>query len=54
MLKRKPLETNYTLCSHQLEVVDHVIFFYLRVKISNDLSWNQHVNKGKVKANRTL
>ena len=50
--KSKPLEINYTLHAHQLEVVDHAI--YLGIEIFNDLSQNHHVNKVKAKANRTL
>ena len=50
--KCTPLETNYTLDGHQLEVVDYLT--KLGVEISNDLSLNRHINEVKAKANRTL
>jgi len=47
----KPLDTNYYLHGHKLEVVSSAK--YLGVTISNDLKWNVHLQNVKNKANRT-
>ena len=48
----KPLMSQYTLHGQVLESVDSAK--YLGVNISQDLSWNHHVNEITGKANRTL
>ena len=49
---RQPLQSQYTLHGQILESVDSAK--YLGVNISQDLSWNHHINKITGKANRTL
>ena len=51
--KRKtPIETSYTLHGTTLESVDSAK--YLGVTISNDLTWNKHIDNITNKANQTL
>ena len=50
--RRQPLNSNYHLHNHQLEVVTSAK--YLGVAITNDLSWDKHVNSICAKANKTL
>ena len=49
---RQPLQSQYTLHGQVLESVDSAK--YLGVNISQDLSWNHHINEITGKANRTL
>ena len=49
---RQPVHFQYTLHGEILESVDCAC--YLEVNISNDLSWNTHINLITGKANRTL
>ena len=50
--KRQPLQTNYKLHGHNLEVVPSGK--YLGVTISEDLRWTNHIHSTVGKANRTL
>ena len=49
---KTPLPTNYTLHGHLLEVVTSAK--YLGITISEDLSWNRHINQVCSKAGMTL
>ena len=49
---RMPIKTKYLLHNHQLEIVPSTK--YLGVTISQDLSWNKHINNVTSKANKTL
>ena len=47
-----PLQTHYVLHSQVLEAVDHAK--YLGLEIGHDLNWNQHIQNGTTKADRTF
>jgi hypothetical protein len=49
---KKPIDTQYTLNGHNLELVDKST--YLGVKLSADLKWNAHISSTCAKANSTL
>ena len=49
---RKPVMSRYFMHKRELESVDTAK--YLRVKVSKDLGWNNHINKIAASANRTL
>ena len=49
---RQPFQSQYTLHGQVLESVDSAK--YLGVNISQDLSWDHHINEITGKANRTL
>ena len=50
--RKHPFPTHYTLHGVQLESVSSAK--YLGVDISNDLSWDNHINRSTTKANQTL
>ena len=50
--KRNPMTRDYILGQSTLEVTD--CHSYLGVELSNNLSWNKHVNKITSSANRSL
>ena len=50
--RRHPVLYNYKLHGHYLDTVDSTK--YLRVHLSNDLRWNEHVKNISSKANKTL
>ena len=49
---RSPIQFSYSLNNYQLE--ETTSYAYLGVNISNDLSWNSHINNITAKANRSL